>query len=97
MLDLYGRVLPTFKGAFHTHTTLSDGIFAPAEVVRLYREAGYDILALTDHRKTNRVSELDSMGLTLISGMEMHPAGPRGIPWHIVALNVPESFEYPEG
>jgi hypothetical protein len=95
MLDIYGRVLPTYKGAFHTHTTLSDGIFAPAEVLKLYRDADYDIVALTDHRRANAVSTLDGLGMTLISGMEMHPPGPRGILWHIVALNVPEAFDYP--
>lgn len=97
MLELYGRTLLTYKSAFHTHSTLSDGIFAPAEVIRLYSEAGYQVLSLTDHRQANRVSEYDGLGMTLISGMEMHPMGPRNIPWHIVALNVPESFDYPEG
>lgn len=42
--------MPSLKGNLHTHTTLSDGIMSPAEVVTRYREAGYDFVAFTDHR-----------------------------------------------
>lgn len=38
-----------FKGNLHTHTTNSDGDSPPGAVVRWYRDAGYDFLALTDH------------------------------------------------
>ena len=37
------------KGNLHTHTTRSDGHYAPEEVARHYRENGYDFLAITDH------------------------------------------------
>lgn len=37
------------KANLHTHTTESDGRFTPPEVVRMYAEAGYTILAITDH------------------------------------------------
>src|SRR5438093_967407 len=33
----------------HSHSTASDGTFAPADVVRLAKEAGLSGLALTDH------------------------------------------------
>lgn len=39
------------QGNLHTHTTDSDGRRSPAETVRLYRELGYDFLALTEHWK----------------------------------------------
>jgi Predicted metal-dependent phosphoesterases (PHP family) len=38
-----------YKGNLHTHTTRSDGARTPDEVVAMYRGAGYDFLALTDH------------------------------------------------
>lgn len=38
-----------YKGNLHTHTSNSDGDAPPEEVVRWYRDAGYDFLALTDH------------------------------------------------
>ena len=37
------------KANLHTHTTESDGNFSPQRVVEMYAEAGYTILALTDH------------------------------------------------
>ncbi len=39
----------SYKGNTHAHTTLSDGLYAPEQVIELYRRAGYDFLALTDH------------------------------------------------
>ena len=33
----------------HTHSTASDGQHAPAELVRLARDRGVQVLALTDH------------------------------------------------
>jgi len=94
-IDFYGEELNTYKANLHTHSTSSDGKISLPEIVNIYRKEGYDILAATDHRTTNRVSEIDSGDLLLMSGMEFHPAGPRGIMLHLVALNVPEDFENP--
>ena len=38
-----------YKACLHLHTTLSDGDFTPEEVKQKYRDAGYSILAFTDH------------------------------------------------
>ena len=38
-----------YKGNLHAHSTLSDGALAFDEVVKMYRQAGYDFLAVTDH------------------------------------------------
>jgi hypothetical protein len=40
-----------YKANFHTHTTMSDGVFNPHDVVDIYKELGYDILAITDHNE----------------------------------------------
>ncbi|MCC5849072.1 MAG: hypothetical protein JJU29_13380 [Verrucomicrobia bacterium] len=37
------------KANLHTHTTESDGVLSPQEVVKLYAEAGYTIFSITDH------------------------------------------------
>ena len=37
------------KGNLHTHSTRSDGAKSPEQVCDLYKDAGYDFLALTDH------------------------------------------------
>ncbi len=38
-----------YRGNLHTHCTESDGDYPVEEVVRRYREKGYDFLALSDH------------------------------------------------
>ena len=91
-IDFYGKNLPVFKSALHNHSTVSDGDFPPDELIRLYAEAGFDVLAFTDHRKANPVSTYDGQGMTLLSGIELHPTGPRGALWHLLALGVPEDF-----
>ena len=88
-----------FKGNLHTHSTASDGERDPESVCALYRDAGYDFLALTDHFlpkygfpvtdtrlwRTNR--------FTTILGAEVHaPATELGDPWHILAVGLPEDF-----
>ena len=45
--DQFGK--KWYKGNLHTHSTNSDGRLSPEEVIGLYREEGYDFLALTDH------------------------------------------------
>ncbi|MBR2262926.1 MAG: hypothetical protein IJ917_01045, partial [Firmicutes bacterium] len=40
-----------YKGNLHMHTQVSDGDLPFEEAVALYRKAGYDFLAITDHRK----------------------------------------------
>ena len=94
-INFYGKKLNVYKANLHMHSTSSDGKFSLPELISLYGKQGYDILAATDHYTTNPVSEIDTGGLLLISGMEFHPIGPRGIKLHIVALNVPEDFEDP--
>jgi len=58
------------KGGLHCHTTRSDGRGDPAEVIRLYKQNGYDFLALTDHRNYNYENFAPETGLTIIPGME---------------------------
>lgn len=95
-MNYFGRELNEYKANLHTHSTISDGSMEPAKVIQVYADAGYDVLAFTDHKKTNPVSTYDNRGMTLLSGMELHPTGPRDIMWHILGLGVPEDFIYPE-
>lgn len=82
-----------YKAALHTHSTSSDGKFTPDQVIDLYKKAGYDVLAFTDHEVVNPVSKLDGKGMTLICGVELHPRGPYNERWHILSLNIPEDFK----
>jgi hypothetical protein len=50
-----------YKGNLHTHTLNSDGDSTPEEVVRWYREHGYDFLVLTDHNVMTGVDGLNAV------------------------------------
>src|ERR1051326_4893732 len=57
-----------YRGNLHTHTTESDGDSPPSDVVRWYREHGYDFLVITDH---NKVTVVHDDKLLLIPGEEV--------------------------
>jgi predicted metal-dependent phosphoesterase TrpH len=41
--------VPRLRGNLHAHTTFSDGVRSPADLVAAYEALGYDFLAITDH------------------------------------------------
>ena len=59
----------------HTHTTASDGQYAPGELVRLAKERGLQVLAVTDHDTIAGVEEAiaagEALGLRVIRGVEL--------------------------
>lgn len=59
----------------HTHSTTSDGQYTPSELVSLARQAGIEVLALTDHDTLDGLSEAiqagNAAGLRVISGVEL--------------------------
>lgn len=50
-----------YKGNTHTHTLNSDGDSTPDDVVRWYRENGYNFLVLTDHNHLTKVDALNAL------------------------------------
>ena len=60
----------------HMHSTASDGVLHPAEVVRLAQERGLRTIALTDHDTTDGLSEAietgKQIGLEVIGGFEIN-------------------------
>ncbi len=60
----------------HTHSTASDGLFAPAELLRQAHEAGLTTIALTDHDSTDGLAEAFSAGnkygIEVIPGVEIN-------------------------
>ncbi len=50
-----------YKGNTHTHTINSDGDSTPDEVVRWYREHGYNFLTLSDHNFLTDIAGLQSV------------------------------------
>lgn len=59
----------------HTHSAASDGQYAPAELVRLAKERGLTLLALTDHDTVDGLPEAEaagqSCGLRVLRGIEL--------------------------
>jgi 3',5'-nucleoside bisphosphate phosphatase len=60
----------------HTHSTASDGIYSPTELLRLAAEAGLKVQALTDHDSTNGLEEASQAAAThsidFIPGIEIN-------------------------
>jgi hypothetical protein len=50
-----------FKGNLHTHTLNSDGDSTPDDVVRWYREHGYNFVTITDHNYLTSVDGLNAL------------------------------------
>lgn len=59
----------------HTHTTASDGSFAPAELVKMAEKAGLHAIGITDHDTTAGVAEALAAGerlqLEVVPGVEL--------------------------
>jgi hypothetical protein len=50
-----------YKGNTHTHTLNSDGDSTPDDVVRWYREHGYNFLVLSDHNFLTAIDNLNAL------------------------------------
>src|SRR6187402_1941502 len=80
-----------FKGNLHTHTLNSDGDSTPDDVVRWYREHGYNFVTLTDHNYLTSVDGLNALHgaddkFLVMKGEEVS-SGFQSKPLHINALN----------
>ncbi len=88
-----------WRGNLHTHSTRSDGVLPPEEVLRRYRAEGYDFVALTDHfvgvygYPIVDTTPYRGNGFTTILGAEVHSgAMANGELWHILAVGLPLDF-----
>lgn len=73
----------------HCHTTASDGVLSPTEIVARAISQGVDVLAITDHDNCDGLAEAQQAAadqLKLISGIEFSAVW-RGITIHIVGLD----------
>lgn len=79
----------------HVHSSASDGVFSPAEVVRKAHANGVEVMALTDHDTVSGLKEArkeaEKLGMRFIDGVELSVSwGGRTI--HVVSLG-PKKFE----
>ena len=82
-----------YKCALHVHTTTSDGDVNVLERVSQYRSIGFDVVAITDHGKTNIIDGLSDEKFLVISGMEASAKSNAETKSHLVYLNLPTDYE----
>jgi predicted metal-dependent phosphoesterase TrpH len=79
----------------HCHSTYSDGLLAPVEVVRRAHANGVELLALTDHDELGGLPEArvaaDELGLRFVDGVEISVSWHDDTTVHIVALAIDRS------
>ncbi|MBC8268809.1 MAG: CehA/McbA family metallohydrolase [Rhodospirillaceae bacterium] len=99
----FGQPGQFYKGNLHTHSTLSDGKFSPADVVAHYQKAGYDFLALSEHFIEHYDFPIAdsipyrSKDFTTLITAELHvPETQVGEIWHILAVGLPLDFAPPK-
>jgi predicted metal-dependent phosphoesterase TrpH len=72
----------------HTHSTASDGVLPPREVVALAAERGLAGIALTDHDTTDGLVEAmgmgEALGVRVIAGVELSCSSPSASEVHIL-------------
>ena len=84
-----------FKAALHVHTTSSDGDVDVAKRLKQYRDIGFDVVAITDHRTTNDLSGFSDRKFLALSGIEFHPETYSGAPTHhFLGYGLPHPYAY---
>jgi hypothetical protein len=59
-----------YKANYHTHTTNSDGADSPSKVISQYKDAGYSVLAITDHNRITWPWPTTPSGMLPVKGDE---------------------------
>ena len=83
-----------YKGNLHTHTSLlgSTGPASPENVVRWYKQHGYDWLGITDH---NVLTEYETDEMVMVRGQEVGKHMPSGNgPIHVNGFGITRSVEF---
>lgn len=84
-----------YKVDFHTHSYYSDGLLKPTELVKMYKEKGYDLIALTDHDGVAGVSEAmiagEALEMQIVPGIEFgcgYDFGEDRVELHILGYHI---------
>ena len=77
----------------HMHTTSSDGVLAPRELVRLAAERGVTIMAITDHDSLDGVDSLrgEETEIPVLTGTELSLRDMHGL--HLLGYGMGEATE----
>jgi predicted metal-dependent phosphoesterase TrpH len=78
----------------HCHSSVSDGVLTPAQLVQRAAEKGVNVLALTDHDDMDGLAEAaqtaQEVGISFVNGVEISVSW-SGVTLHVVGLNVDAS------
>ncbi|HTI38386.1 MAG TPA: CehA/McbA family metallohydrolase [Vicinamibacterales bacterium] len=87
-----------YAGAMHTHTTFSDGVLSPADLVDKARAEKLDFVVVTDHNNTaHQLVPLDRPGLLVISGEEVTTPGGHFNVWGLSGARAYVDFRIASG
>lgn len=70
-IDLLPSGMNRYKANLHCHSTVSDGVFSPEELKKMYMDAGYSILAYSDHNVLVDHSELTDGNFLAMTATEL--------------------------
>lgn len=76
-----------YKANLHCHSTMSDGKYTPKEMKEMYKAAGYDIVAFTDHDVLITHDDLTDDTFLALNGFEAacdEPKSPKKPTWRHV-------------
>lgn len=77
----------------HVHTTASDGLYSPEQIIQKASEKQISVLAITDHDTINGIEEgkiaASKYGITLVPGVELNINFPTG-EFHLLGLGLKE-------
>jgi hypothetical protein len=80
----------------HCHSIVSDGLLAPAELVRRARDNGVELFSLTDHDELDGLGEARAeagrLGLPFVNGVEISVSWGDDQTVHIVALGFDDTY-----
>lgn len=75
----------------HTHSSISDGVLSPVELVRHAHNHHIKVLALTDHDCVDGIkdacAECEKLGITFVAGVELNISWPTG-EFHLLGLGL---------
>lgn len=77
-----------YKGQLHCHTSQSDGALPVSQVIQMYRDAGYDFIAVSDHNMVTPTDQYSDTDFVTISNDEL-TYGTK----HVNAINAVEHFQ----
>ena len=98
---MFGGSTTMLNYDLHCHSSVSDGVLTPAQLVQRAAEKGVDVLALTDHDDIGGLAEAalaaDAAGIGFVNGVEISVSW-SGVTLHVVGLNVdPGNLELQAG